>query len=225
MKKTIKDIDVGGKTVLVRVDFNVPLNDKLQITDDTRIQAALPTINYLCKQKAKIILMSHLGRPKGKPNEKYSLKPVAECLEKLLNIKIRMAPGCVDPETKKLAGMLKEGEILLLENLRFNEGEEKNDPVFAKELASLGNVFIQDAFGTVHRAHASTEGITKYLESGCGFLLEKEINYFSKILEKPDKPFIAIPIGSENCSSPLPDAPHLEIYVPVELNFCILLFP
>jgi len=193
MKKTIKDINIKNKKVIVRVDFNVPLDENLNITDDTRIKESIQTIKYLLQENAKIILMSHLGRPKGKIEPKYSLKPVAKRLSELLGIQVKMAPGCVDPETKKMASELKNGEILLLENLRFNSGEEKNDDKFAKELSSLGDVFVQDAFGTVHRAHASTEGIVKFIkESVCGFLLEKEITYFDKVLKSPEKPFIAI---------------------------------
>jgi phosphoglycerate kinase len=203
MKKTIKDIDISEKKVIVRVDFNVPLNDALQITDDTRIRGALPTIDYLLKQKAKVILMSHLGRPKGKVQEKYSLKPVAKRLGEILNMAVKMAPGSIDEETKKLAGGLKPGEILLLENLRFDGREEKNDETFAKELASLAQVFIQDAFGTVHRAHASTAGIAKCLPGAGGLLLEKEMNYFSKVLDNPVKPYVAI-LGGAKVSDKIP---------------------
>jgi len=197
MKRTIRDIDLKNKKVIVRVDFNVPLDDKQQITDDTRIRETLPTIKYLCQQKSKIILMSHLGRPKGKPDPKYSLKPVAKRLSELLNTEVKMAPGIVDPETQKMVDALKPGEIILLENLRFDTGEEKNDPEFAKKLASMAEIYVSDAFGTVHRAHASTEGIAKLLPSVCGFLLEKEIKYFSKVLENPDRPFVTILGGAK----------------------------
>ncbi|MFH1666346.1 MAG: phosphoglycerate kinase [Elusimicrobiota bacterium] len=197
MKKTIKDVNLKNKRVIVRVDFNVPLDANLNITDDTRIRETLPTINYLKRESAKIILMSHLGRPKSKPEEKYSMKPCAKRLSELLKQEVKMAPGCIDPETKKLAMNLQSGEILLLENLRFNEGEEKNDPNFANELASMAEVFVQDAFGTVHRAHASTAGIAKYLPSCAGFLLEKEIVYFSKALENPEKSYVAILGGAK----------------------------
>jgi 3-phosphoglycerate kinase len=197
MKKSLSDIPVKGKKVIVRVDFNVPLNDKLEITDDTRIRETLPTIKYLRDNGAKIILVSHLGRPKGKPEEKYSLKPVAKRLSELLGQSVIMAPGIIDPETKKLATGLNAGDILLLENVRFEPGEEKNDPSFASELASLAEIFVQDAFGTVHRAHASTAGIAKYLPSCAGFLLEKEINYFAKALENPEKTFVAILGGAK----------------------------
>jgi 3-phosphoglycerate kinase len=200
MKKSIKDIDLKNKKVLVRVDYNVPINDKGEVEDDTRIRESLPTLNYLIEQNCAIILMSHLGRPKGKPEEKYSLKPVAKRLEELLNRKVIMAKGIVDEETKKLAKELKNGGILLLENVRFDPREEKDDENFAKELASLvggDGIFVQDAFGSVHRAHASTHAIAKFLPAVCGFLLEKEITYFDKILTSPEKPFIAILGGAK----------------------------
>jgi 3-phosphoglycerate kinase len=199
MKKTLKDIDLKNKKVIVRVDFNVPLNDKLEVTDDTRIKETLLTIKYLLDQNVKLILMSHLGRPKGKPEPKYSLQPAAKKLADLLGKPVKMAPGCIDDETKKMAAALQPGEILLLENLRFNPGEEKNDDTFAKELASLAEVFIQDAFGSVHRAHASTHGIVKHLlpNAGAGFLLEKEIVYFDKALKNPERPFVAILGGAK----------------------------
>jgi 3-phosphoglycerate kinase len=200
MKKSIKDIDLKNKKVLVRVDYNVPINDKGEVDDDTRIKESLPTLNYLLEQNCAIILMSHLGRPKGKPEEKYSLKPVAKRLEELLKRKVIMAKGIIDEETKKLAKELKNGEVLLLENVRFDPREEKNDDQFAKELASLvgdNGVFVQDAFGSVHRAHASTHAVAKFLPAVCGFLLQKEITYFDKILTSPEKPFIAILGGAK----------------------------
>jgi len=200
MKKSIKDIDLKNKKVLVRVDYNVPINDKGEVDDDTRIKESLSTLNYLLEQNCAIILMSHLGRPKGKPEEKYSLKPVAKRLEELLNRKVIMAKGIIDEETKKLAKELKNGEVLLLENVRFDPREEKNDDQFAKELASLvgdNGVFVQDAFGSVHRAHASTHAVAKFLPAVCGFLLQKEITYFDKILTSPEKPFIAILGGAK----------------------------
>jgi len=200
MKKSIKDIDLKNKKVLVRVDYNVPINDKGEVDDDTRIKESLPTLNYLLEQNCAIILMSHLGRPKGKPEEKYSLKPVAKRLEGLLKRKVIMAKGISDEETKKLAKELKNGEVLLLENVRFDPREEKNDDQFAKELASLvgdNGVFVQDAFGSVHRAHASTHAVAKFLPAVCGFLLQKEITYFDKILTSPEKPFIAILGGAK----------------------------
>jgi 3-phosphoglycerate kinase len=200
MKKSIKDIDLKNKKVLVRVDYNVPINDKGEVDDDTRIKESLPTLNYLLEQNCAIILMSHLGRPKGKPEEKYSLKPVAKRLEELLKRKVIMAKSIIDEETKKLAKELKNGEVLLLENVRFDPREEKNDDQFAKELASLvgeDGIFVQDAFGSVHRAHASTHAVAKFLPAVCGFLLQKEITYFDKILTSPENPFIAILGGAK----------------------------
>ncbi len=196
-KKTVRDIDVKGKRVLVRVDFNVPLDDKGNITDDTRIQAAVPTINYLCEQGAKVILCSHLGRPKGKPKADMSLKPVAAYLAKLIGAPVAMAPDCVGPEVAKMAASLKAGDVLLLENLRFHAEEEDNDPDFAKELASLADVFVNDAFGTAHRAHASTEGVTHYLPAVAGFLMEKEIDFLGTALESPKRPLVAILGGAK----------------------------
>lgn len=196
MKKTLKDVNLKGKRVLVRVDFNVPLDENQRITDDTRICETLPTINYLRAQSAKIILISHLGRPKGK-EEKLSLKPVAKRLSEILGSEVKIAPGCVDTETKKLALSLSPGEIMLLENLRFDTREEKNDPEFASELAALADAFVQDAFGTVHRAHASTEAVAKYLPSCAGLLLEKELKYFSKALTNPERAFVAILGGAK----------------------------
>ena len=155
-KLTISDLEIEGKKILIRCDFNVPLDDKGRIVDDTRIQAALPTIRYALGRECAVILMSHLGRPKGKVDPKLSLKPVAERLGELLSLEVLMAPDCIGPEVEKMAGELKGGEVLLLENLRFHSGEETNDETFAKQLASLADVFIQDAFGTVHRTHAST---------------------------------------------------------------------
>jgi len=196
-KKTIKDMDVRNKRVIVRVDFNVPLDNKRGITDDSRIKGALPTINYLLENNAGIILMSHLGRPKGKPKDELRLKPVAERLSALLGRKVDMALDCVGDETMKVAAALKPKDILLLENLRFYKEEEANDPGFAKQLASMAEVYINDAFGTCHRAHASTEGITKYLPSAAGFLVGKEIEYFEKATRNPDKPYAAILGGAK----------------------------
>lgn len=198
MKKTITDVQLKGKKVLVRVDYNVPLDDKQQITNDKRIQAALPTVKYLLEQNCAVILMSHLGRPKGKVVPSMSLKPVAARLKELLNVNVIMAPDCIGPEVQKLSKGLKNGEILLLENLRFHPEEEKNDPKFAAELASLGEVFIQDAFGTVHRAHASTAGIVKDMKvAAAGFLVEKELKYLGEALDKPKRPFLAILGGAK----------------------------
>ena len=196
-KLTISDLEIEGKKILIRCDFNVPLDDKGRIVDDTRIQAALPTIRYALGRECRVILMSHLGRPKGKVDPKLSLKPVAERLGELLNLKVLMASDCVGPEVEKMTGELKGGEVLLLENLRFHSGEETNDETFAKQLASLADVFIQDAFGTVHRAHASTSGVPRHLPSGAGFLLQKELKYLKQALEEPERPFLAILGGAK----------------------------
>jgi phosphoglycerate kinase len=197
MKKTIKDIDLKGKRVLIRVDFNVPLDDKLKITDDIRIRAALPTIKYALDKGAKVILMSHLGRPDGKVVESMRLTPVAKRLEELLGKKITKTDDCIGDAVRNTAAAMKPGDVVLLENLRFHAQEESNDPAFAKELASLGDVFVNDAFGTAHRAHASTEGVTKYLPSVAGFLLEKEIQYLGSAVDNPKRPFIAILGGAK----------------------------
>ena len=197
LKKTVKDIDIKGKKVIMRADFNVPLNDQQQITDDTRIKAAIPTIKYILEQDAQLILMSHLGRPKGEVKSEFSLLPVARELSKQLDLEVKMAPDCIGDEVKKMADSLQSGQVLLLENLRFHKAETKNDEEFAKELASLADVFVNDAFGTCHRAHASTAGITAYLPSVSGFLVEKEIEYFSKIIEAPEKPFAMILGGAK----------------------------
>src|ERR1700730_9023449 len=196
-KKTIRDVDVTGKRVLVRVDFNVPLDDQQHITDDTRIRAALPTIQYLLDHGAAVILMSHLGRPDGKVNEKMSLKPVAYHLSRLLGKPVQMATDSIGPKVAALARALQPGQVLLLENLRFHKEEEKNDPDFARQLASLGDVYVNDAFGTAHRAHASTEGVTHYLPGVAGFLMEKEINFLGSALENPRRPFAAIIGGAK----------------------------
>ena len=196
-KKTIRDIQVAGKRVLVRVDFNVPLDAEGHITDDTRIKAALPTIRYLLDQGAAVILMSHLGRPNGQVVDSMRLTPVAQRLSELLGRPVQMAPDCVGPEVEALAKALQPGQVLLLENLRFHKEEEKNDPNFARQLASLGDIYVNDAFGTAHRAHASTEGITHYLPGVAGFLMEKEINFLGSALENPRRPFAAIIGGAK----------------------------
>lgn len=195
-KKTVKDIDVQGKLVLVRVDFNVPIKDG-RIADDTRIQAALPTIKYLLAEGASLILCSHLGRPKNGPEPAFSLKPVAEYLGTLINEKIYFATDCIGPIAKDAVNKLGPKEILVLENTRFHDGEKKNDHEMAKELASYADVFVNDAFGTAHRAHASNVGVSKYLPAVAGFLLEKEIEYLDQTIEKPKKPFIAILGGAK----------------------------
>lgn len=196
-KKTVRDIDIAGKKVLVRVDFNVPLDlDTKEISDDTRLREALPTIKYLIDNLGKVILCSHLGRPKGREKD-ASLKPVAHRLSQLLGKKVKMAPDCIGPEVEQMAADLKEGEVLMLENLRFHPTEEKNDPEFAQALARLGEVFVNDAFGTAHRTHSSTVGVTKYLPAVAGFLIEKEIGVMGKALTNPDRPFAALVGGAK----------------------------
>ncbi len=196
----IKELDITGKKVFIRCDFNVPMDEFSNITDDRRIRSALTTINYCLDQDCSVILASHLGRPKGEYNEKYSLKPVARRLHTLLHREIIMADDVIGEDAKTKAQKLKNGEILLLENLRFEAGETKNDENFAKELASLAEFYINDAFGVSHRAHASVEGITKYFDDNhkaAGFLLEKEINFFGKLVNNPVRPFVAIVGGSK----------------------------
>lgn len=196
-KKAVRDLDVAGKKVLVRVDFNVPLNDKGEITDDTRITASLPTIQYLLEQKAAVILMAHLGRPKGQVKPELSLAPVAKHLGKLLGKKILFAPDCVGEAAQAAASKLKPGHILLLENLRFHKEEEKNDMEFAEKLASLADLYVNDGFGVSHRAHASVEGVTHFLPAAAGFLLEKEIQYVGQAVTNPLHPFVAIIGGAK----------------------------
>jgi phosphoglycerate kinase len=201
-KKTIREIDVKDKRVLVRVDFNVPLtetgNGDYVVGDDTRITAALPTIQYLIDHGARLILMSHLGRPKGAPDPKYSLAPVAARLRELLGKPVAMAPDCVGEHVERLAGALKSGDVLLLENLRFHAEEEKNDASFAGQLAKLGEVYVNDAFGAAHRAHASTEAVARLLPVAvAGFLMEKEIDYLDRALNAPAHPFVAILGGAK----------------------------
>lgn len=202
-KKSIKDIDIKGKRVIMRVDFNVPLDSDLKITDDSRIQKSLETIKYIVSNHGKLILMSHLGRPKGEVNPKLSLKPVAKRLSELLGKPVKVLGDCIGQEVSSEVKKMSEGDIILLENLRFHKAETKNDPEFAKELASLGEVFVNDAFGTCHRAHASTEGITHYLESAAGFLVQKEIEYFEQVLTSPKKPLIFI-LGGAKVSDKIP---------------------
>jgi phosphoglycerate kinase len=196
-KKTIRDIDVTGRHVLVRVDFNVPLDDQQHITDDTRIRAALPTIEYLLNNGAAVILMSHLGRPKGAVVESMRLTPVAKRLSELLQRPVQMTNDSVGPQVEAQAKALQSGQVLLLENLRFHKEEEKNNEDFARQLASLGDLYINDAFGTAHRAHASTEGVTHFLPGVSGFLMEKEINYLGAALEDPQRPLLAIIGGAK----------------------------
>ena len=197
-KKTVTDIDVKGKRVLVRVDYNVPLNENGEVSDDKRIVASLPTVNYLLEQGARIILCSHLGRPKGVVAPEFSMAPVAKRLAALLpNVKISFASDCIGEEAEKKAAELKDGEILLLENLRFHKEEEKNDPAFAKKLAALAEVYVSDAFGTVHRAHASTAGVAAYLPAVAGFLIGKELSVMGEALNNPKRPFVAILGGAK----------------------------
>ena len=205
-KLSIRDIELANKHVFIRVDFNVPLTeDGKEITDDTRIVATLPTIEYALKHRAKVILASHLGRPKGKPNPKYSLRPIVDRLRELLDkkendysINVAFSPDCIGEVASEMARQLESGQVLLLENLRYHAEEEANDPAFSKALASLAEIYVNDAFGSAHRAHASTEGMTHYLKPAvAGLLMEKEITYLGKALESPEKPFVAILGGSK----------------------------
>mgnify|MGYP000871873346 FL=1 len=198
MKKTVRDVEVKGKKVIVRCDFNVPMKDG-KITDDTRIKAALPTIGYLLENGAAVILMSHMGRPKGEAKMEFSLAPVAERLSGYLETEVRFksSPEVVDDEIKKEAASLKAGEVFLLENVRFRKEETDNNPEFAKELASLAEIFVQEAFGTAHRAHASTAGIAAYLPAVSGFLIEKEVKFLGSAVENPKRPFVAIMGGAK----------------------------
>ena len=197
-KKTVKDIDVNSKKVLVRCDFNVPIDSETgKITDNRRIRAALPTIQYLLNHNAKVILCSHLGRPKGEFNLKYSLKPVAEELSKLLNKDVKLAKDVIGENAKELTANMKEGDIVLLENVRFHKEEEQNDPEYSKALASMAEIYVNDAFGTAHRAHSSTTGVADYLPAVSGFLIEKELEFLGGALENPAHPFVAILGGAK----------------------------
>ena len=196
-KKTVKDIDLKGKKVFVRCDFNVPMDENQKITDNTRIVAALPTIKYLLEQNCKIILASHLGRPKGEVKPEFSLKPVAKELSKLLGKDIIMANDVIGEDATRKAENLKEGEIMLLENVRFHREETDNDPEFAKKLASMAEIFVNDAFGTAHRAHASTTGIADYIPGVAGFLIEKELKFLGNAINNPERPFVAILGGAK----------------------------
>ena len=195
-KKNVEDIAVSGKKVLVRCDFNVPMADGV-ITDETRINGALPTIQYLVKENAAVILCSHMGRPKGEFNMKYSLAPVAARLSELLGQEVIMASDVIGEDAKAKAAALKPGQVMMIENVRFHKEEEKNDPAFAKELASMAEIFVNDAFGTAHRAHASTAGVADYLPAVCGYLIEKEISVMGKALSDPKRPFVAILGGAK----------------------------
>jgi len=203
MKKSVTDIQVKGKRVLMRADFNVPLGEKFNITDDSRITAAIPTIKYIIDNGGKLILMSHLGRPKGEVKPEFSLAPVAERLSELLKKNVKKMDDCVGEDVREAVASMKEGDVILLENLRFHKEETKNDPDFAKQLASLGDVFVEDAFGTCHRAHASTVGVTEYLPSVAGFLVQKEIEYFEKVTKDPERPFSLI-LGGAKVADKIP---------------------
>ncbi len=197
-KLSVRDLNLKGKRVFMRVDFNVPLNDALEITDDTRIRASLPSIKLAVEKGARLILSSHLGRPKGKPNPKMSLKPAAARLSELLAKTVTFAPDCVGLDVEALVKAMKDGDVLLLENLRFHPEEEKNDPEFSKQLAALAEVYVNDAFGSAHRAHCSTEGITKFLSPcAAGLLMEKELEYLGKAVENPARPYVAIVGGAK----------------------------
>ncbi len=197
VKLTVKDIDISGKKVLMRVDFNVPLDESGETKDDTRIRATLPTIDFIISSGARLILVSHLGRPKGKVVESLRMDAVGRRLEELLGKKVRKLNDCIGEEVEEAVRIAKEGDILLLENVRFHPEDEKNDPEFAKKLSQLADVFVNDAFGTCHRAHASTEGVAKFLPAVAGFLVQKELEYFETALENPERPFVAILGGAK----------------------------
>jgi phosphoglycerate kinase len=196
-KLTIEDFDIKGKRVFIRADFNVPLDENLMITDDRRVRSTLPTINYAIDEGAKVILSSHLGRPKGKADPKFSLAPVAKRLQRLLNKNVVFAPDCIGSQVENLVEKMKEGDVLLLENLRFHAEEQNNDEEFARSLAKLADIYVNDAFGAAHRAHASIAGITKFLPSAAGFLLKKEIEYLKGAIDNPIKPFVAVLGGAK----------------------------
>ena len=198
MIRSIDSLPLAGNRILVRVDFNVPLDDEGKITDDKRIRESLPTIRKIVEEGGKAILASHLGRPKGERNEKYSLKPAAERLCELLEREVGLAPDCVGEDVRTMVAQMEDGDVLLLENLRFHAEEEKNDPDFARRLAELADVYVNDAFGTAHRAHASTEGVTKFVkEKGAGYLLLKELAYLGDAVDNPKRPLVAILGGSK----------------------------
>ncbi len=197
-KLSIRDIDFQGKRVFCRVDFNVPFDEKNQITDDTRIKASMPTIRHIVGNGGRLILASHLGRPKHGPEPKFSLTPVAPCLAQYLGKPVKMAPDCIGPDVKRMVDQMQDGDVILLENVRFHAGETKNDPDFARALAENADIYVNNAFGTAHRAHASTEGVTHFLQPAvAGFLLEKEIKYLGQALAYPDHPFVAIIGGAK----------------------------
>jgi phosphoglycerate kinase len=211
-KLTIEDLEIKGKRVFIRADFNVPLDDNLMITDDRRIRSTLPTINYAIDEGAKVILSSHLGRPKGKVDPRFSLAPVAKRLRRLLNKEVIFAPDCIGSQVENLVSKMNDGDVLLLENLRFHPGEEKNDTEFARDLANLADVYVNDAFGAVHRAHASIVGMPKFLPAAAGFLLKKEIEYLKGAIDNPIKPFVAI-LGGAKVSGKIGVLEHLVGHV------------
>jgi phosphoglycerate kinase len=202
-------INIKGKRIFIRVDFNVPFDDNLRITDDSRIRSTLPTINYAIDEGAKVILASHLGRPKGKPDPRYSLAPVAKRLQRLLDKDVIFAPDCIGPQVEGLISKMKDGDVVLLENLRYHAEEEQNDENFAKKLSQLADFFVNDAFGAAHRAHASTVGIAKFLPSAAGFLMKKEIEYLKGVVENPIRPFVAV-LGGAKVSGKIGVLEHLE---------------
>ncbi len=208
-KLSIDELNIKGKKVFIRVDFNVPFDDNLRITDDSRIRSTVPTINYAIDEGAKVILASHLGRPKGKPDPRYSLAPVAKRLQRLLDKEVTFAPDCIGPQVESLVSKMKDGDVLLLENLRYHAEEEKNDEDFARNLAGTADFFVNDAFGTAHRAHASTVGIAKFLPSAAGFLMKKEIEYLKGVVENPIRPFVAV-LGGAKVSGKIGVLEHLE---------------
>lgn len=208
-KLSIEELDIKGKKVFVRADFNVPLDDNLKVTDDGRIRSTLPTINYAIDEGARVILASHLGRPKGKADPRFSLAPVVKRLQRLLDKEVIFAPDCIGPQVESLVSRMKDGDVLLLENLRFHAEEEKNDEAFARNLARLADFYINDAFGAAHRSHASIVGITKHLPSAAGFLMKKEIEYLKGVVNNPVRPFAAI-LGGAKVSGKIGVLEHLE---------------
>jgi len=211
--KSIDQLAIQGKKIFLRVDFNVPQDDKGNITDDARIRAALPTIQHALSQNARVILASHLGRPKGKPEAKYSLAPVARRLGELLRKEVKLAPDCIGPEVEKMVAATKPGDVLLLENLRFHKEEEKNDPDFAKSLAGLAEIYVNDAFAVSHRAHASVEGVTQFFkEPAAGFLMKDELHYLNRVMESPARPLVAV-IGGAKVSGKLEVLKNLSLRV------------
>lgn len=211
-KLSIDELDISGKRVFIRADFNVPLDDSLRITDDSRIRSTMPTINYAIDEGAKVVLASHLGRPKGRPDPRYSLAPVAKRLHRLLGKDVSFAPDCVGPQVETMVSKMNDGDVLLLENLRYHAEEEKNDEEFARMLSRLADFYINDAFGTAHRAHASTVGIPRFLPSAAGFLMKREIEYLKGVVNNPVRPFVSI-LGGAKVSGKIGVLEHLEAKV------------